>query len=1490
MKRSVIFIIFCITALAHTAYANHASPVPDPPSAEDTLSKAEILTTHHLPDQERTAVLRESIATAVRAWLRQDYPEAVRMFRSHVSAYPDSPWRAEALLHLGFDALNNMRFTEAEEAFSTVIRENQTRDTHGARILVNRAKLGLGNVKVNQHNLKAAKSIFNDLKRSGTDWRERTYADHWLHRLSGYAADELPMLNCGTRALAWLMEHDGDSETAAQVRQLLPKTREGHSLKELYDIAARYGYHLNAAKLDAADIDRLTLPVVMHVKNNNPDEIGHFWILEEVAGDTLTFFVPREGLTFRQSIDEFTREWSGYALNISDDPLPGIALTESDMARIFGANGGGGGPMLEDSLGSCDDDECKQGGSMGGNQMPTGAPAWFVDMVNFNLYLTDIPLWYATPIGPDVAIRLSYNSQSALATREPFGNKWQFSYNSYLEVQTSGTVVVYMPDGRRDVYNPDLSGGYTKPYKVYNTLKKNSATNYTLSFPDGVMFVYDKTQAAVAGPVLTELRDAYGQKLTFSYNANGQLIAITDATGKNTTLAYNGNGLVTRVTDPVGRTATFEYDNGKNLIKITDMGGYWSAFAYDATVYLTSITNGTDTWGFQIEPAGGVTTEDYPPPGGVMGENYRITVTNPAGGKEEYFFARAVGEGMHVTPRNYVPYKDSTTNNYASAAARKVNSYRKIGTRGEIGSVAHPSGDTATFDYDTINGTLLSETDIWGTVSYLRNPMGLPTRVTDRKGGVTTLTYHPNNVDLATIVNGLGTISFSYNASHDMTSWTDRTGATRSYAYNAYGQPTSLTDPLGIATHYAYDVNHFLTEITRDGQTLRKFTHDSLGRKKTVTDEEGLTLLIDYNNLDDVAKLTYPDGKYESWSYSATIPHQVTSYTDRAGRTVTHTYDKLRNLIRTDYPDGGFATYTRDANGNMTTFTDTRGNSTVYTYDADDRPASKTYADGQVVDYYYKGGLLTVDEHNSYTYDANQNITGNSSYASFTYDAYNRRSAMSMLEVGDAGLVTNTSSFSHDANSRLSAVDGPWDNDTITIQRDATGRMTGLSVQGGEPVTYFYDSLDRLAAIQRGADSYSYTYTGVSRLPRKLTRPNGSYTEYQYDSLSRLQSIANMTSSGGVISRYDYTYNSQNQRASETVTNGPALPVTKVGTTSYAHNTLNQLVTSSDATFSYMNGNLYSEDKNGEKYTTVYGFSFMLKALDSVIGANGVDTYFSYDADKFMLRKRTEGNQVGETRYVRLGDIALQERDAGNNVIREYLWEPGHPGGVGGLLDLKQGGERYYYLYDGKGNVTALIDSAQTVAASYSYDPFGVPTASGSVNQPYRFSTKPYDDNTGLIYYGYRFYKPDIGRWMSRDPQMEKGGVNLYGFVGNDPVNRVDPLGLEEMDLTSFGGQRKTSSEAKKMASNCENLAKAFSEDSEERVDRLKAQAAKWAKDQSMMTGTPNEDYKNAMKTAQTVTPAAEGFSDTLKKIWDAVSEALAGTESKATCRGRQCQ
>ena len=124
-------------------------------------------------------------------------------------------------------------------------------------------------------------------------------------------------------------------------------------------------------------------------------------------------------------------------------------------------------------------------------------------------------------------------------------------------------------------------------------------------------------------------------------------------------------------------------------------------------------------------------------------------------------------------------------------------------------------------------------------------------------------------------------------------------------------------------------------------------------------------------------------------------------------------------------------------------------------------------------------------------------------------------------------------------------------------------------------------------------------------------------------------------------------------------------------------------------------------------------------------------------------------------------------------------------GGVGALLQIVDhaSGSAYLPTYDGNGNLAALVNAASgAIAAAYEYDPFGNLIRADSpdaaiADQPFRFSTKYTDAESGLVYYGYRYYSPANGRFINRDSIGELGGVNLYGFGGNDAINRSDFLG-----------------------------------------------------------------------------------------------------------------
>jgi RHS repeat-associated protein len=152
--------------------------------------------------------------------------------------------------------------------------------------------------------------------------------------------------------------------------------------------------------------------------------------------------------------------------------------------------------------------------------------------------------------------------------------------------------------------------------------------------------------------------------------------------------------------------------------------------------------------------------------------------------------------------------------------------------------------------------------------------------------------------------------------------------------------------------------------------------------------------------------------------------------------------------------------------------------------------------------------------------------------------------------------------------------------------------------------------------------------------------------------------------------------------------------------------------------------------------------------------------------------------------------VGHQPSGTTTNLVRSYVWgldlsgsEQG-AGGVGGSLFIGNRSSvigHYAAAYDGNGNVMALVDMAGAgLAAAYEYGPFGElirSTGAMSESNPFRFSTKYQDEETGLLYYGYRYYQPVTGRWINRDPIGEKDGLNLLMFCANDPLLWIDRLG-----------------------------------------------------------------------------------------------------------------
>ncbi len=706
----------------------------------------------------------------------------------------------------------------------------------------------------------------------------------------------------------------------------------------------------------------------------------------------------------------------------------------------------------------------------------------------------------------------------------------------------------------------------------------------------------------------------------------------------------------------------------------------------------------------------------------------------------------------------------------------------------------------------TINGYLKSQnsTTVAAATTYGYDGLGRQVSMKDpRHAASSTISYLPSSTQVAT--------------------QTDADGNTTSFAYVPNGSPgagqvSEITDALGQKGYYAYDLLGRQTRTWGETDYPQEYGYNSYGELATLTTWRDATGSIDFTTAmwpsptgGDVTtwiyqtstglltRKEYADTNGTDYSYDSANRLSVRTWARNGGLDTTYSYDPATGeLTSVDY-EGADTTdivYTYDRLGRQTTVTDATGTRS-FAYDSSDLRLTAESLPGAfygpvTLNRFYEDGTETNGLPGRPAGFVLSDDGWTVAQATYGYDPYGR-----LLTVSDA---TDTFTYAYETDSNLLAsVTGPehavsYDyKDNRDLMKKVDNRipdLSGTSVSVSK-FTYRYDGIGRrtdrvdegTAFAQDALFDWDYdSKSQVIAADRYLgTDPDNPGTPvaaeaaaFDYDQIGN-----RLTSNFGTSSQRTYTANALNQYT--TLTNPPL-------TTSPTHDADGNLTHDGEEWWFEWNGE--NRLKKARNYS------------DPLNPASGsVRLTFRYDHQGRRVAKTVEEYNdqlasmqvVSDERFSYDGWNLIAEFDiqpSSFTLHTSYLWGQDlsgsmqGAGGVGGLLSVTKNQEpgtpNFYPTYDANGNVSEYLDETGAVAAHYEYSPFGRIIASTGTSDDFafRFSTKYQDNETDLLYYGFRYYVPETGRWLSRDPIGERGGLNLYAFVGNDGVNWVDSFGL----------------------------------------------------------------------------------------------------------------
>ena len=786
-------------------------------------------------------------------------------------------------------------------------------------------------------------------------------------------------------------------------------------------------------------------------------------------------------------------------------------------------------------------------------------------------------------------------------------------------------------------------------------------------------------------------------------------------------------------------------------------------------------------------------------------------------------------QSWNVTYNNGVGLTNHSLTTYLGGGVVVVTN---IAPDGSYSVTTNQNGQVISVTQNDANGVQISQT----TFGY--DPHGRQNTVTDARNGSTTSFFNAADQVVATLTpspDGIQAGQFITNILDSMgrviqTILPDNTSVTNVYYANGFLQETygSRTYPVAYTYDYAGRMKTMTTWTnfaSNTGAAVTAWNYDPYRgwlTGKTYADGHGPSYFYTpagrlMNRLWARGLLTFysynPAGDLSGVHYSDTTPAVGYGF-DRLGRQIAVTngatvchwiYNDAGQVLSESYTggplDGVSVTNGYDQYLRRTTLSVLSGGgsqllaSTAYGYDAASRLA--TVSDGT--------------NTAAYGYVANSSLVGqivftnNGALRMTTTKQYDYLNRLTGINSSSSSASSSFAYQYNSANQRTQVTN--TDNSYWVYQYDNLGQVIsgkkywadGTPV-AGQQFTYNFDDIGNRQGTASGGDAAGNNLRAAGYTANSLNQ----YVSRQVPGYVTVLGAAN---SNATVTVNDQRALRQGSYFDDelAVSNSAAplwlaltnLAVLNNGTNAdiIATNTGNVLVAPTPQNFTYdADGNLTSDGL----WTNVWNAENRLlyvENLSSVPAAARVHEDWSYLPDGRWNQRVISTNNgsawipMSTNRFVWDGQVLLAVLDQTNGLVMSFLRGTDlsgimqGAGGVGGLLAVTfNTNGTHFATFDGNGNVAALVNAADgTQSASYEYDPFGQTLRiNGSVGRlnPIRFSTQFADDYISDVKYLYRDYVPSMGRWPNRDPLGERGGRNLYGFVGNNPISRLDKFGL----------------------------------------------------------------------------------------------------------------